>query len=336
VLSIAKTVHQLDKLEGMHRAAMDSYAEVLRAVAAYPVEVDAMEAQIYRQHIETLRQMLENVVAVEDFQTIHASFRGELRDYRDKVDEWLDRTRSELKAALEAMQALSSRVSASGGDHEAHLRDDLNKLKEAAQTSDLGQIRSVIQEVAANIAESAEQMREANHLMIAQLRDEIQSLHREMKSARRTLYTDRATGAWNRAKMDAHFDELLHSGAAFVTIILWVSNLKRLEADTSEDLIDGALKAMVQRIAAMGGAPATVGRWTHDQFVVLMDVDPAAAAKISSDLAQKLSSAYAVQHDGLCHKVSLRVVSAVLQHSAGGDPREFLNKLEQMTGSLPL
>jgi GGDEF domain-containing protein len=336
VLSIAKTVHQLDKLEGMHRAAMESYGEVLRAAAEYPVEMDAMEAQMYRQHIQRLRQMLENVLGVEDFQTIHTSFRGELRDYRDKVNEWLDRMRTELKAALEAMQTLSGRVSASGGDHEAHLREDLNKLKEVAQTSDLGRIRVVIQEVAGNIAESAEQMSQANKFTIAQLRDEIQSLHREMESTRRTLYTDRATGAWNRAKMESRLDEFLHRGEAFVAIILWVSNLKRLEADSSEALIDGALKAMVQRVAAMFDSPATLGRWTHDQFVLLLDVNPAAAAAISSDLARKLSVRYAVQQDGLSHNVSLRVASAVLQHSADGEPREFLNKMEQMTGGLPL
>ncbi|HEY6341951.1 MAG TPA: GGDEF domain-containing protein [Bryobacteraceae bacterium] len=172
--------------------------------------------------------------------------------------------------------------------------------------------------------------------MIAQLRDEIQSLHREMESTRRTLYTDRTTGAWNRARMESRLDELLHRREAFVAIILWVSNLKRLEADPSEPLIEGALKAMVQRVAAMAGPPVAIGRWTHEQFVVLMDTNPAAAAAISSELAQKLSRRYAVQHDGLSHNVSLRVASAVLQHSAGGDPREFLNKLEQMMGGLPL
>jgi GGDEF domain-containing protein len=336
VHSIAKTVHQLDKLEIVHRAAIESYGEVLRAAAQYAVEVDTMEAQMFRQHIDVLRQRLENAQGVEDFQTIHASFRGELRDYRDKVDEWLGRTRGELKAALEAMQTLSGRVSASGGDHETQLREDLNKLKDVAEASDLGRIRGVIEEVAANIAKSAEQMREVNQFTIAQLRDEIQSLHRAMASARRTLYTDRSTGAWNRAKMDARFDELLHNGEPFVTIVLWMSNLKRLETDSPEALIDGALKAMVQRAVATVGPDASIGRWTHDQFVLLMDVKPAAAEAISSDLSQKLCGRYSVQHNGLAHYISLQVASAVLQHSADGDPREFLNKLEQMMGGLPL
>jgi hypothetical protein len=134
LLSIVKTVNRLDELEAMHRAALDSYSEVLRATAEYPVQVDAMEADMYQQHIQALRQMLENVLRSEDFQTIHTSFRGELRDYRGKVNDWLDRTRGELKAAAEAMQTLSDRVTTNGNGHETQLKENLEKLTSAART----------------------------------------------------------------------------------------------------------------------------------------------------------------------------------------------------------
>src|SRR5215469_7068055 len=233
LLSIVKAVNQLDKLEAMHRAALDSYSEVLRATAEYPVQVDAMEAHMYQQHIQALRQMLENVLRSEDFQTIPTSFLGELRDYRDKVNDWLDRTRGELKAAAEAMHTLSDRVAANGNSHETRLKEELEKLTSVARTADLAAIRAAIHQAAARIAASCEQMREANQFMIAQLRDEIQTLHREMDTARRTMYTDRATGVWNRQKMDSRFQELLESGDGFAAIVIWVGNLKRLDADCS-------------------------------------------------------------------------------------------------------
>ena len=59
MLSIVKTVNRLDKMEAMHRAALDSYSEVLRATAEYPVQVDATEAHMFQQHIQALREMLE-------------------------------------------------------------------------------------------------------------------------------------------------------------------------------------------------------------------------------------------------------------------------------------
>jgi len=335
LLSIVKAVNQLDKLEAMHRAALDSYSEVLRATAEYPVQVDAVEAHMYQQHIQALRQMLENVLRSEDFQTIHASFRGELRDYRDKVNDWLDRTRGELKAAAEAMHTLSDRVAANGNSHETRLKEELEKLTSLARTADLAAIRAAIHQAAASIAASCEQMREANQFMIAQLRDEIQTLHREMDTARRTMYTDRATGVWNRQKMESRFQELLESGDGFAAIVIWVGNLKRLDADCSRLQINAALKAMVQRITSIVGSQETVGRWTEDQFVALLDVSPASAVGISSEIAQKLSTRYAVQENGVSHTLSLHVATAVVDHPPGGDTRKFRAKWEQMTGVMP-
>ncbi|HEY7336824.1 MAG TPA: diguanylate cyclase [Bryobacteraceae bacterium] len=335
MLSIVKTVNQLEKLEAMHRAALDSYSEVLRAAAEYPVEVDAVEAHMYQQHVQALRKMLENVLQTEDFQTIHTSFRGELRGYRDKINDWLARTRGELKAAAEAMQTLSDRVMANGSGHEARLKEDLDKLGAVARTADLGEIRAAIRQATASITASWEEMREANQFMIAQLRDEIQTLHREMDYTKRTMYTDRATGAWNRQKLESRFEELLEAGEGFVAIIIWVSNLKRLDADCSRTQINGALKAMIQRVNAIVGPQVPVGRWTEDQFVTILDVSPAAAVAFSAEVAQKLSTRYAVQEKGISHTLALRVATAVVDHPAGGEARKFNVKWEQMIGVMP-
>jgi GGDEF domain-containing protein len=335
MLSIVKTVNQLDKLEAMHRAALDSYSEVLRAAAEYPVQVDATEAHMFQQHIQALREMLEKAQQSGDFRTIHTSFRGEVREYRDKVNDWLERTRSELKAAAEAMQTLSDRVTANGDGHDAHLKEDLETLTSAARTADLAAIRAAIHQAAASIKASWEQMREANQFIIAQLRDEIQTLHREMDTARRTMYTDRATGVWNRQKMESRFQELLESGEGFAAIVIWVSNLKRLEADCSRHQINAALRAMVQRVTAIIGAQEMIGRWTEDQFVAVLDVSPATAVAISSEIAQKLSTRYAIQENGISHTLALHVATAVVDYPPGGDARKFRAKWEQMTGVMP-
>lgn len=107
-----------------------------------------------------------------------------------------------------------------------------------------------------------------------------------MDTARRTMYTDRATGVWNRQKMESRFQELLESGDGFAAIVTFVGNLKRLDADRSRLQINAALKAMVQRITSIVGSQETVGCWTEDQFVALLDVSPASAVAISSEIAQ--------------------------------------------------
>ena len=92
---------------------------------------------------------------------------------------------------------------------------------------------------------------------------------------------------------------------------------------------------MVQRITSIVGSQETVGRWTEDQFVALLDVSPASAVGISSEIAQKLSTRYAVQENGVSHTLSLHVATAVVDHPPGGDTRKFRAKWEQMTGVMP-
>jgi GGDEF domain-containing protein len=334
LLSIIKTANEIEKLAGLNQAALGSYDEILRAAAEYPVEIDSSEAQTYRRHVQGLRKLLENTLAAEDFKTIHASFRGEIREYRDKANEWISSMRRELGAAAEAMQTLSIRVAENGDGHESRLKNDLDRLKTVIQTEDLGRIKLTIRQVAASIAKSYEQMRDANNLLITQLRDEIQSLHREMDNSRRTLFVDRASGAWNRSKIEGRVDELLERGEGFAAIVVWVSNMKRLEASCSGVLINGALKAMIQRVIAVVGADATIGRWADDLFLMLLDVDSAAAMAISNELGHKLSSRYAVQQDGISHQVNIHVATAVVDHPPNGDPRKYRARLEQMTGVL--
>jgi len=127
LLSLLKTVNEMEKLEGMHRAALDSYNQVLRAVAEYPVEADPSEAELYQRRIEALRKRPAGVSDAHDYQIIHSSFRGEVRLYRDTVNEWLTSMRSQLKAAAEAMQTLSIRVAENRNGHEERLRTDFGK-----------------------------------------------------------------------------------------------------------------------------------------------------------------------------------------------------------------
>ena len=84
--------------------------------------------------------MLENAVEKDDFQTIHASFRGEVREYRDKANEWISSMRGELKSAAEAMHILSLRVAENGDGHEARLKAHLQRLTMVAQCEDLSRI----------------------------------------------------------------------------------------------------------------------------------------------------------------------------------------------------
>lgn len=334
MISIRKTVDELERLEERQRVTASCYGMAIRSAAEYAVELDPAEAESFRKHLTFLQESLETVTENQDFEAIQSSFRGELRDYRDKAVERLHRMRTDLESAAAAMQTLADNVSANGCDQEKELSVDLQKLKKAVQEEDISKIRGTVREVTDSIARSFEQMHHANQLAFAQLNDEIRSLHREMDNERKTLQTDRISGAWNRDKIEDRIDHLLQLNEKFSVLIARLGNFKQTEKTCSRTVMEGTLKALVKRILGAVGPGAMVGRWSTQEFAVILEIDPASAIAISAELSRTLSTRYVVEEDGISRHLMLRVASGVVDHPAEGDARRFHEQLEQLSSGL--
>jgi GGDEF domain-containing protein len=171
-------------------------------------------------------------------------------------------------------------------------------------------------------------------LIVAQLHDEIRSLHREMTKERKALYTDSISGAWNRDKLNLRLEELLNSGEGFSVVIVWITNLKRLEASCSQLVLEGALKAMVKRLNGVVGSDSVVGRWSHDEFVVLLDMAPSAAISLCTEISRALSTRYSVQENGVAQHLTLRIATAVADRAPASNPEKFREKLQVLVATM--
>ncbi len=177
-------------------------------------------------------------------------------------------------------------------------------------------------------------MQRSNQLVIAQLQDEIRVLHQQFEQERKALFTDRASGAWNRPKIDIHLDNLLRQNQPFCTLLVWVRNLKRIEGQNSRTVLEGTLKALTVRFRAITGEEAVIGRWTEDQFVAILDIPPGRAIPLSAEATRKLSGGYAVQENGLSHTVAVQATAGVIDRHPGSDSALFRKKLEQLAGAI--
>ena len=324
----------LERLADLQKTTASCYQQAIRAAAEYAVDLDASQTAEFRKHLFALQETVEKADAPDHFHALQSSFRGELREYRDRSKEWLEKTRADLKAAAEAMQVLAQSVASNGADHAQLLKADLQKLVAISDSNDLSQIRAVIRATAHSITKSFEHMQRETQLLVVQLNDEIRSLHREMSNERKALYTDPVSGAWNREKTNLRVEELLTRGEGFSVIILWISNLKRLEASCSQVVIEGALKAMVKRLAGLLGSDAIVGRWSHDEFLVLLDLAPSATTTLCAEMAQALSSRYSVQENGIAQHLTLRLATAIADHPPASNPEKFRAKLQLLAGAM--
>jgi GGDEF domain-containing protein len=327
LISIRKSLGDLERVEELRQVICQGYANAIRAMSDYSVELDPEQASELRQNLRRIREQLDGATQPEDYQAVQANLRGELRLYRDRSGEWLERLHRDLQSATMAMQTLAGGVTANGIDHEKRLRADLGSLASADSSQDLSHVKKVIHEAAESIGSSWEQLRRANQLVIAQLNDEIQSLHREIDNERRALFTDAASGAWNREKVRLRIEDNLNRDEAFCAVIASIGNLKRLSASYPRSVIDGALKALVKRIYGIVGKETMIGRWSEDEFAILLELDPAQAMAVSSQISKELSTRYTVQENGVARNVTLRVSTSIIDRPVGGAAGHFRAKL---------
>src|SRR5208282_3012716 len=133
------------------------------------------------------------------------------------------------------------------------------------------------------------------------------SLHREIDNERRALFTDTASGAWNRDKIRLRIEDNLTRTDGFGVILICITNLKWLTATHPYTVTDAALKALVKRTHGIVGKDAMIARWSEDEFAVLMELDPTRAISVSSEICKALSARYAIYEDGATRNLTLRV-----------------------------
>jgi GGDEF domain-containing protein len=334
LISIRKTSEEPDRLDEMMKAATASYAHAVKSAAQYTVELDPSEANLFREHLDRIRADAERAAYPADWQAVQSSFRGELRDHRDRSLARLAKLRDEMKAAADVMQTFADNVAESGADHHENLHEALHKLAASANAAGLEQLRAAVAQTSAEIGASIERMERAHTLVIAQLRDEIRLLHHKIDAERQAVFLDTATGVWNRRKLEAYLKEILEAEDSFCALVVCIRNLNRLDQRYSPAIVESGVKALLQRFSTMVGEQAVLGRWDEETFAAILPVEPAAATPLSREAAKRLSGAYSVQENGMSRSIELQAAAGVIERSPDADATSFREKLLQLSAAL--
>jgi GGDEF domain-containing protein len=340
LISIRKSVNDLERLQELEKredlsgAILECYTLAIDSAAHYAVEVHPTLAVQFRAHLKVIETQSRAAVSGTQLRDVQSSFRGELRDYRDKSAEQLKKMRKEIEDATAAMQIFADTVASNGENHEQEVSAQLRGLENTAQNTNVAEIRAGIGTVVKGIESSVLGMQRANQLIVAQLQDEIRVLHQQIELERKALYTDHASGAWNRQKIDTHLDNLLRQNRPFCLLLVWVRNLKRLETQHSRTVVEGTLRALINRFAALLGEEGVIGRWSNDQFVAVLDMPVARAIALSGEATTKLSGTYAEQENGLAQRITVQATAGIIERPTGADTATFHQKLEQLSEAI--
>jgi GGDEF domain-containing protein len=322
----------MERLERFKNIALECYALAIASTEQNVIEVDQEQASLFRAELQALANKLGEATTPEQVRKIQDLFREDLREYRDSTHEQIRQLRKEMGAALSALDEFAGGTAARGDDHEKELKQALKSLETAAFSGRFEDVRAAIRAASADILSSFEQMRAQNQLAVAQLKDEIRLLHQGIQAGRRSVAQPSET--WNRYEIDHQIDEMLKQNTSFCLVLIVLKNLKPLTSRYSGSAVEDALQGLQVRLREALGGASTLGRWTANQFIAILNLSPSAAMAASRNAAQKLAEPYSLTHNGVPSTLVFQVSAGVVDHQAGADVLKFQAKLASLSVAL--
>jgi len=333
VISLRKTVSELEKLDDFRHAALNTYALTIRETGEHVVEIDASHAADFRSRMDALRNLVKPDTTVEQLIGIQTAFQAELRSYSAKAKQLIERLRNDVRAASRAIEAFAGTFAASGTDLDGEVKRELLRLDKASRADDINEIRTIIRTVSSSIASSVERMRDSSQLAIVQLKDEIRLLHKELKSGRRSPTPAQFSASSQQKETYGHIDSLIQQKTPFSLMLIAVKNFQGLQSCYAKAAIENAFSSLHARLEGALPPGSRADRWAEAQFLAILTVEPAKALVVSRDLSNKLSGTYGGQNSS-SPSVALEVISGVVDWKTQGDPALLPRRLDQLSETL--
>jgi|ERR1700733_1510679 len=332
MISLRKTATELERLEELHRTAVDCYSQAIHSTERNAIELDTAQTAHFRAQLQALRDQLRADAGPRELETVQASFESELKEYRDKTGEQVKRLRREVQAAAAAVESFAGSINESEVNLESGLKRELSSLNQSAASDDIQVIRGAIHASTTKIAANIQQMRSSNQLAIAQLKDEIRLLHQEVQAARRSQAPDPSDESCQR--ITGRMEEFIKKNKPFSVLLVVVRNLEGLQNCYSASVIDSALRGFQSRFENTVPSSAMLGRWAKDQFAAILSTAPGNAIEMSSQVVRKLSEPFLEQEKGTTHSIVFNPRAGVIEFSPGSDLAKFQARLKQLADAL--
>jgi GGDEF domain-containing protein len=314
VISIGQSVTELDRSDRLRQAAFDCYVAAIRDAAHYAVELEETVTGPYKRHLEALAAEAVGTDPASLTGT-RATFRGLLRDYRDKASRFIHDLREELAAGARAIEEILKSLSLSDGDHEARLRGSIERLRQISNSPEGAGVRTALLAASEAIGQSVEELKKQHELSIAQFQMEIHMLHKRIDALEMAAMIDSLSKLFSRAEMEERIRAA--PGEAYTLLLIRAGGLRAAEAHFGAAVGAELAGAFGKRLRNSLPPDAVLGRWGPEDFVAKAEMAKREAMTASKWVTENLSGPYSCLKDGKTVRPVLQVSVAIVDRQPG-------------------
>jgi len=333
--SVIKQIGDLDRMDALRAAALDTYEKAVLSMAQYAVAVEPALVLEHRRRLENLRTRVAGSAQPSALQELQAQVRAELRDYQDHSESALGKLKQEYASAVTSLQGVMSGLSLDDSDHLKTLKNQLGGLETAASSADLATLRRIVNTSVLTIRDQVEAIQRENSLKLLAIQDDLRILQVRLSTAESSAAKDDLTGALLRSEFERRIRKAIYRGDRVLIPISRIQNYDELAKSHPRPVLDEILRAVYKRYRGTFKQKTDVGRWNEDTFVAMVPQDQASVMGLSRELASRLFPEYTVLDGERLIRARLRINTCVVASSGAEEGDAILARIEKGLAASP-
>jgi diguanylate cyclase (GGDEF)-like protein len=200
------------------------------------------------------------------------------------------------------------------------------RLQKIANLDDLIQIRSTIEQSASDLRASLEKMSAEGRAVIDHLRAEVFTYQAKLEQAEYIAACDSMTGLGSRLWMEERIQHRIDMCNPFCAAMIDVDEFKDVNDKHGHRVGDLLLKEFAAELRSACRSSDTLGRWSGDEFIVVLDCDLTNARAQIERVMAWICGDYAVTGKSGKLKLRLEASVGVAEHRQNETSQELVDR----------
>jgi diguanylate cyclase (GGDEF)-like protein len=275
--------------------ALKSYCSSLLAMGKSAARACAVVGADLQHHLAGLEGRLHRNLTPSLFQETGRKVEDELEQWGGRTADYLKAKAREAKELLLALAQTAESLGERDHRHTSHFTQFTSRLQAIADLEDLTQVRASVLQRATELRTYVDRMEQESRQLVAHLEAEVSTYETKLKAAEELALRDPLTGLANRRNVEERLQWRISNCKPFCVAILDLNEFKQVNDRYGHPTGDDLLRQFAHELSSHLRSSDLVGRWSGDEFIVVLDCDLASAKAQIERMRQWTFGGYTIQ-----------------------------------------